>query len=95
MILTMNARIPPATDIGDMIGTYGSLLTSFGVANTMGSTSGVFSHPIPESVKVLLEDFNINATALEGLVNNYKDFEVVKAVHNNSNLTITIKYSEL
>lgn len=91
---TLSADVPPATDLEGFFGLYAGLFSAVGIKNDLSQHVPTnFSHPIPESNKIITEQFVDNYQKMRTLRDNYQHVEVLDARTNNRRATFIIGYS--
>lgn len=94
---THNVRIPPVTDVPQMIGAYAALISVLGIplpADFPFALAGAFSHPIEAENQAMTADFMNTKMLIESLRMRYVNVALAKMNVNGSQLVMTFTFTD-
>lgn len=93
---THTVRIPPLTDVRELISQYHSLFSTMGipVADAFPPSTLGFSHPIPEENEKLKNEFFGTMSMLQGTLMQFKTLAVKNTRVQNTTVTFVFECNE-
>lgn len=88
-------RIPPLTDVTQMLGAYRGLLLALGIANNLiYPVQGQFTHPIPEENQRMTADFMNTMLTLKQIKIDHPDVFLSDCRVHGTSVWFTFTYEE-